>query len=353
MALGIAGGLLLADASRAIIGDLSGLLITLLISIFLSFAMEPAVAWLQGRGMRRGFATGLIFLGALLAMAGFVAAMAPLIVGQVSNLVDNGPEVLDNLAEQAQRLPGDLGPRVSEWLDGQQAALPERIPSVAGAIGRSLAKAGTTVLGGIIQGLTILLVTFYLVADGPKVRQAMLRRLKPNRQRELLHTWDVAIAKTGGYVYSRALTAITSAGFHIVAFTMIGVPYPIALGVWVGLISSLVPVIGTYIAGGLPLVIALAHKPVDALWVLMAIVVYQQVENYLVAPRITARTMELHPAVAFVSVLAGASLLGAVGALLALPAAAIVTALFSAYGEIHEVVSQEASPGPPAPATAS
>jgi predicted PurR-regulated permease PerM len=126
----------------------------------------------------------------------------------------------------------------------------------------------------------------------------------------VLGVWELAIAKTGGYVYSRVLTAVVSAAFHIAAFTLIGVQYPVALGVWVGLISSLIPAVGTYIAGALPIIVALATSPLQAVWVLVAITAYQQVENYIIVPKITATTVELHPAVAFLSVLAGGALAG-------------------------------------------
>jgi predicted PurR-regulated permease PerM len=102
--------------------------------------------------------------------------------------------------------------------------------------------------------------------------------------------------------------------------------------------SQFVPVIGTYIAGALPIAIALIADPIDALWVLGVILVYQQVENYWFAPRITAQTMDIHPAVAFGGVIAGAALLGPVGALLALPAAATLQAFVSTYVTRHEVV---------------
>jgi predicted PurR-regulated permease PerM len=106
----------------------------------------------------------------------------------------------------------------------------------------------------------------------------------------------------------------------------------------VGLISQFVPTVGTYIAGAVPVLVAVAHDPIDGIWVLGFVVAYQQVENYLFAPRITARTMALHPAVAFATVIAGAALFGAVGALLALPAAAVIQALASTYVARHEVI---------------
>ena len=121
-------------------------------------------------------------------------------------------------------------------------------------------------------------------------------------------------------------------------FQSIGTQAPIALALWVGLVSQFLPVVGTYLAGILPVLLTFLDSPIKAAIVIGFIVVYQQVENYFFAPRITARTMELHPAVAFGAALAGASLLGAVGAILALPAAAMVQALASEWGQRYDVV---------------
>ena len=341
VALGIMVGLLLHGLAEGIIVRVRGLLVILLVSLFLSFAMEPAVQWLARRGVRRGMGTMLVFLAAGGLVAGFVASMVPLILDQVDRLIDAAPGVVDGLAERAATLPGGLGENVSEWLAETRDTLPEQLPGVASNLAGGVIGLSGTLLGGVLNVLTTLLVTFYLVADGPKLRRTLVSRLDPEDQRDLLSWWELAIKKTGGYVYSRVLTAIASAIVHSIAFAMLGIPYATALGIWVGIVSSLVPVIGTYVAGALPLLIALADEPIDALWVLLIIVIYQQVENYLIAPRITAATLELHPAVAFLAVLAGGALLGATGALLALPAAAIVTALVSAYGERHELPAHE------------
>jgi predicted PurR-regulated permease PerM len=341
IALGVLIGVLLLDGARAVIGKLQGLLTVVLFSLFLSFAIEPAVQYLARRGIRRGLGTLLVFLLVALLTIAFVAAMAPLMADQISNLVDSGPSLIDDLAVQAERLPGDLGNSVSGWLEDVRTELPDRLPEVAGRIGGGLLDFGSTLLGGLLQALTVLLLTFYLVADGPRMRRALIGRLRPERQRDVLTVWELAITKTGGYVYSRVLIAVASAAFHIAAFWLIGVGYPVALGAWVGVVSSLIPVVGTYIAGLLPVLVALGDEPIRAIWVLIVVVFYQQIENYLVSPRIAAHTMELHPAIAFVSVLAGAALLGAIGALIALPVAAITAAVISAAGERHETLAHE------------
>ena len=194
-------------------------------------------------------------------------------------------------------------------------------------------------VGVVFQFFTILLFTFYLVADGPRFRRTVCSFMRPDRQIEVLANWEVAIQKTGGYLYSRLLLGLLSAFFHYLAFVLIGVPYAIALALFVGLVSQFVPVIGhLHRRGPARALVALAVSPADALWVLGFALVYQQVENYLFAPRITARTMSLHPAVAFGSVLVGGGLFGPVGAVLALPAAAVIQAVGSTYIGRHEVV---------------
>jgi predicted PurR-regulated permease PerM len=336
---GVALGLLIAQGAAAVLGRVQGLLVILLVSLFLSFAMEPAVQWMAHRGLRRGFGTWVVFLSGAVFFGAFLTAMAALVVDQVRNLIEAGPGLLADLAERStELLPADAAQPIADWLDEQQRELPDRLTGAAGVLGRGALGFGQTVLGGIFQLATIGLVTFYLVADGPRLRQRLARRLEPHDQVRVLGLWELAITKTGGYVYSRVLTAVASAIFHVTVFSVIGLDYAFALGIWVGIISSLIPAIGTYLAGALPLIVALADSGTQALIVLVAIVLYQQVENYLVVPRITATTLELHPAVAFMSVLAGGAIAGATGALLAIPAVAIVTALMSAAGEEYDVL---------------
>src|SRR5262249_6416562 len=161
---------------------------------------------------------------------------------------------------------------------------------------------------------------FYMVADGPRMRRAICTRLRPDRQMRVLHAWEVAIDKTGGYLYSRGLLALLSTVFHAIVFFALGLDYPLGLSLLRGLVSQFLLLTGTYLAGLLPILVALLDKPLTALWVFVAIVIYQQIENYVFSPRITARTLEIHPAIAFASAIAGAALLGPVGAILALPA---------------------------------
>ena len=193
------------------------------------------------------------------------------------------------------------------------------------------------VLGGLFQLLTITLFSFYFAADGPRLRRALCSVLPPAKQAEVLRAWEIAVDKTGGYLYSRGLMALISGVAHYILLEVLGVPYAPVLAVWVGLVSQFIPTIGTYLAGALPMLIAFTVDPWYALWVLIFVVVYQQFENYVLQPKLTAKTVDIHPAVAFGSVIAGTALLGAVGALIAIPAVATLQAFLGAYVKRYDV----------------
>ncbi len=317
----------------------SGLLLLLLVALFLSLAIEPGVNRLEARGWRRGRATLLVLLSVFVGAGIFLTAIGTLVGQQIADLLRNTDQYVTRIVD----FSNDV---FNTNLDSQEIIAEIERPD--GAVQEFIASQGDdalrlsfAALGGLLQAFSAMLFTFYLVADGPKLRRAICSRLRPERQRSVLQTWELAIDKTGGYLYSRALLAGLSALFHWVAFTIIGVPAPAALALWVGIISQFIPVVGTYIAGLLPVVVTLVNpdnSPVAGLVVVIFIGVYQQIENYLFAPRITARTLELHPAVAFGAALAGAAVLGPVGAVLALPAAAMLTAVAAEAGHRHEVI---------------
>jgi predicted PurR-regulated permease PerM len=165
--------------------------------------------------------------------------------------------------------------------------------------------------------------------------------LPPDKQREVLRAWEIAIDRTAAYVYYRVILAVLSAVVHSVAFSLLGVPFAVTLGIWVGLVSQFVPTVGTYIAGVLPIAVALADSPRTALYVLIFIIFYQQIENYVLSPPLSAHTMKIHPAVGFVAAIGGVALIGPVGALLALPVVATVQSFLSVYVPRHEIVEDE------------
>ncbi len=314
--------------------ELLGLLINILIAFFLALAVEPAVSWMASYGMRRGLATFLVFFGLLIAVAGFITLLGSMLAGQIVKMVDGFPEYLDSVIHwintsfhtELKRVDIQEGLLHSEWLKKYAQN------SAAGVLDVS-----AQVLGGLFQLLTIALFSFYFAADGPRLRRGLCSVLPPAKQAEVLRAWEIAVDKTGGYLYSRGLMALISGIAHYILLQVLGIPYAPVLGLWVGVVSQFIPTLGTYLAGALPMLIAFTVDPWYALWVLVFVVVYQQFENYVLQPKLTSRTVDIHPAVAFGSVIAGTALLGAVGALISIPAVATLQAFLGAYVKRYDV----------------
>lgn len=329
-------GYIVSIVTRSVWSSLSALFVLLLVALFLSLAIEPGVNRLAARGWRRGAATGVILIGVFVGFLVFIVAIGTLVGQQIADLLGNSEKYVNRTvnflndtfdthinASNVIDAINDPDGRVQRFIRSQQGKVVDL--SVAA-------------LGVFVKGLSVMLFTFYLVADGPKLRRVICSRLRPDRQRRVLGGWELAIDKTGGYLYSRALLAGLSAFFHWILFQAIGIQAPVAMALWVGLISQFLPVVGTYIAGALPVLVQFVDSPPKALVIVIFVVIYQQVENYFLLPRITSRTMDLHPAIAFGSAIAGGAVLGAVGAVLAIPAAAMAQALLSNVGQRHDVV---------------
>jgi predicted PurR-regulated permease PerM len=314
--------------------QLTNLLINILIAFFLALAIEPAVSWMASRGMRRGLATFVVFIGVVIVSAGFVTLLGSVLADQIIKLIEGFPDYLDSVINwinthfrtDLKRVDIQEGVLRSDWLRNYVQN------SATGVLDVS-----AQVIGGLFQLLTIALFSFYFAADGPRLRRAICSVLPPARQAEVLRAWEIAVNKTGGYIYSRGLMALISGVAHFVLLQILDVPYAPVLAVWVGLVSQFIPTIGTYLAGALPMLIAFTVDPWYALWVLVFVVIYQQFENYVLQPKLTSKTVDIHPAVAFGSVIAGTALLGAVGALIAIPAIATLQAFLGAYVKRYDV----------------
>jgi predicted PurR-regulated permease PerM len=315
------------------------LLTILLFALFASFALEPAASYLVQRGWRRGVATFAIMAVAGLMGVLLLALMIPVFVEQLVALVRSAPELLDELSGFTDRVFG-----FSLSADSVRDALARadlRLGEITGNVAGNILGVGAAVLGTIFRLLMLALFTFYLVAEGPKVRRLVCSVLPPAQQETVLWTWEVAIDKTGAYLYSRLILAILSGAATYLILSIIGVQSALPLAVWMGLVSQFIPVIGTYIAMSLPLLVAVVGQPFDALILVIFFTAYQQIENVFLSPKISSKTLQLHPAVAFGAAIAGGSVGGITGAFLSLPAAAIVQAVASAYLHRHEVLDSE------------
>lgn len=313
------------------------------VALFVTVAFEPPVHYLVKRGWRRGTATGVVFLAALVVGGLFVWALAPLFVEQVEELVAAIPGLTESFLTF---LSDTFGIDTSD-VDAEQIGQ-EILDAVQGL--------GSTLIGGVLGlaasifgfflfATTVVLFSFYMLAELPKLQRTVLSFMPEDQQRRAMRVWDVAVEKMGGYVYSRLILAVISATLTTGILTALDVPFALSLGMWVGVLSQFVPVIGTYLASVLPGLIALTFNgPTTALWVVGFLVVYQQIENYLISPRITKRTMEIHPAVSVAAIIIGGTLLGGIGVVLALPVAGIVQAIIGESRRAYDVVLDDEAP---------
>jgi len=259
-----------------------------------------------------------------------IALFGGLFVTQVAELFDNLPTYYAQLVTWADTTFGLDLPTVDEATDSIADNWQSLAPGILGA--------GASIIGGLFTLTSVLLVTYYMASAGPRFRAAVLRLFAPRRQRELLRLWEVSQEKVADFINSRIVLAALSSVFTFIFLSILRIPYALPLAVFTGVVSQFVPTIGTYIAGAVPTAVALAVDPVKGLLVLAFIIGYQQVENLIFSPKVSARSLELNPAISFLAVLAFGAVFGPIGAFLALPVAATIQAVSSVYVQRHELV---------------
>ena len=313
-------------------GALRGLLVNIVIAFFLSLVLEPFVVWLVRHGWRRGLAAITAIVGGIAVIAGVGALFGNLFVRQLIQLAGTIPDLYEKVRVFADDRLDIVIPETGDLLRQGFSQFGSDVAADALVI-------GTTLVGAIFAFLTVLLVTYYLLAAGPRFRGAVCRWLSPDHQTEVLRLWDITQTKVSGFINSRLALAALSSIATFVFLLILKTDYALPLAVFVGVVSQFVPTVGTYIGGALPVVVALTSQGVgQAVAVVVFIVAYQQLENMILAPKISARALEMNPAVSFVVVIAFGAVFGALGAFLALPVAATIQAVASTYFKRHELV---------------
>jgi predicted PurR-regulated permease PerM len=333
--------ILITLAALWFLGQARSLVRYLILAWLLSIALEPAVFYLHDkRGWRRGSATGLILAAVLALIVVMGVLLVPVLSHGISQISTNVPKYVAQINSYTQRHFHTTVISVTSSQQSGQAAqgasnfLKQHGKDILGAIGGAL--------GAIFSIFTIGLFTFYLTANGPKVRRALLSRMRPERQERALWALNEAIKKMGGYFYSRGLLALINGTLMFITLEILGVPFALPLAMFEGVVAEFIPVVGTYVAGAIPVLVALAEvSPTAALIVVVEILVYQQVENYFLSPRISQKTMELNAGIAFGAAMAGGAVGGFIGAFFALPIAAVIQSFLSNYSKKYEVTESD------------
>jgi len=345
----VAVGIVLATlAGLWAISEARDLVSLVIISLFFALALVPGVNYFhEKRGWRRGAAVGLIYLAGLVALVLLSLVLIPAITRLAQEIGRGGTHWLTSLDTWTS---SNFGFHIvsSHAARDSVVTTDEFLAHWASKFDGAVGGAVTRGIGLVFNVATVATFTFYFAADFPRLQRGFLSWFTPERQQRLGWTIDQSSTQVGGYLYSRMLlTVINGLGFFVV-MVAVGVPVLLAipLAIFGGFISEFIPNIGTYLGGAIPIVLTLALEGVvPALIVLGYVLVYQQLENYVLSPKISARTMELNGGLAFGSALAGGALFGPMGSFMALPIAALIYSFIQNYRHGYEVEYESAYAG--------
>jgi predicted PurR-regulated permease PerM len=318
----------------------------LLISIFLAVALSPPVNRLARR-MRRGFAITIVYLGLLLVPILLIALIVPPLINEANTFADNVPQYADDVTkfvednESLRELNKDYD--ITTKLEDEAEKLPSRLGGAAG----TLRDIGFGIVNSLFAGITILVLTAFLLSNGRGWTDAFIAS-RPAEQRERLRRARNNMASAvGGYVAGALTIALIAGAATYIVLTILGVPFSGPLAVIAGLFS-LIPLVGATIAAVLIGIVTLFENFPTAtiVWVIWAIV-YQQLENHLIQPQIQKRTVKVHPFITIVAVLFGGTLLGVMGAIVAIPIAASIQILLREYVDLRTLSLKTPEPPPP------
>jgi len=296
-------------------------LLLVVIAFVLAIGLDPGVRFFERRlKMKRGWATASIMITVLVLLGGFVAVIVPPIADEVQEFAKKVPQYIDDL-QSSNGIVGDLQKQFN--LAERLQELTKDVPGLVQSAFPSVLGFTKQVGGALFSLLTVLVLLIYFMASLPRLEDGLSLLFPQAKRKEYRGLMDKATEKIGGYVSGQLTVCLVAGVVGFIAFLVIGLPFPAALAMLVA-ITTLIPSVGGLIGSILVVLVGLFNGLGTALTALVYVLVYQQVENYVISPRIMKKAVDLSPAAVLISVLIGGSLLGFVGALLALPLAAAV-----------------------------
>ncbi|SNT08281.1 Predicted PurR-regulated permease PerM [Asanoa hainanensis] len=315
--IGFAGGLglVLAYATYLAARNALGILVLIFIALFLAIGLNPAVVRLRRIGVPRGGAVAIVALALVLVLAGAIGALVPPLVTQVGDFITAAPGYIEAL--QRNDTINDLVGQFDLVDRAKSLASPETLSRALGGV-----FGGAKLLfGTIFQVLTVLVLTIYFMASFDKMKSAAYGLVPASRRERVRLLSDEILAKVGAYIVG-ALAIAVLAGISAFVFSMIvGLAYPFALAVVVA-VCDLIPQIGATIGAVIVTIVAFADSLTVGIAAAVFFIVYQQIENYLIYPKVMRKSVKVSDVAAIVAALVGVGLFGVLGALVAIPAVA-------------------------------
>lgn len=321
----------------AVMLSISSILILLLISLVIAVGLEPAIRFFitRVRIPNRGLAVLVIFLLGAALVSLFLALVVPALVREVQSLSQEIPHLIPRLRQRNDFIGRFIADH-QDQIQGFLSTLPSRI---GGSFDTILSVTGK--IGGIVfDVLTVTVLSIFFMLYLPGMRSGAVQSFKPVYRPRVRRLIDTSVTKIGGYVAGNLATSGICALTTSVVLTVLGLPFSIALGIWAG-IADLIPAVGSYLGMIPALAVGFSQGLPEGLGVLAFFIIYQQVENYLIVPRVMQNAVDMSSVAVLISTLIGASLAGFAGALLAIPVAAtikvVVSDVLSEYHSEEEV----------------
>jgi predicted PurR-regulated permease PerM len=315
-------GALLALTTLRALASASAVFILIIVSIFLAAGLNPAVIFFQNRGLKRGAAVGAVMASVLIFVGLFIAIAVPPLLDQGNQLLENAPQLIRDLNNNAfindlnikYGVIDSLQTKVDAIIkDGQFA-----ITAFGGVIG-----VGKAVVSGLVSAITILTLTLYFLASLPQVIEIGLKFVPTSRRSRVSKLVNAIISRVGSFVGGQAIIAALAAIFILIMGLIIGMPYSGSLAVIV-LVCGFIPLVGHFIGMTIVTLVSLTASLSIAAIALTSYIIYVQIENYVITPRIMRRSLSIPGLVTIIAALLGTSLLGLIGGLLAVPIAAAI-----------------------------
>lgn len=308
------------------LGRLTTVLTLVVVAFFLALTLNPLVEFLTRHGLKRGGAVALVFAGVVAVFTLLGLVVVPPVISQGTDLAQKAPDYLDQILRS--RFVKDLD-RHYDVVDKIQTEFNKRITdgNFLSQVFGGVLGVGVAVIGGIFQAFTVLVLTLFLLASFPRVKQGAYAIVPASRRPRVISLSEEIMRRTGSYAIGQVAVATINAICSWIMMMIVGIPYAAVLAVAVGFLG-LIPMVGATAGAAVVCLVAIFDEPKKAVIALIYYVVYQQLENYVVAPRIMQRTVSVPGAVTVVAALAGGTLLGVLGALLAIPVAAGLLLLY-------------------------
>jgi predicted PurR-regulated permease PerM len=323
------------------------IVVPVIVALFLATLLVPVVGWLEGRGWRHLWAVLATFVGAVLLLVGIVAGFIPLIGNELGTLGQRADEGVAEIQRFIASRPFGLSEAdLNRYLDQAR----ERFTENSSGLTRG-AISGVTLIGELVTGLILcLFLTFFFVKDSERFTRWILDFAGRHREAHLREIGSRSATAVSGYLRGQATVGLVDGVFIGIGLAVLGVPLVVPLA-FLTFVAAFLPLVGAFVAGALAALVALVTKGLTtALLVVGLTVLVQQLEGHLLAPLLLGRAVSLHPVVIILALAAGAILGGIIGAFLAVPIAAVVTAV-GTYLRGDEPIGEPADAGEPEPET--